>query len=171
MMQNSNQTEELQGTIAVLVDTRKLAQRCQQLEEDLELERKQRVERDETIERMKRDSSTAFRYAELGRCETERQKKETISRLAAIVHFTGERDRLRSVQRMLSDETLDPGEIAAIHGRISEEFRALYPAQPLSRAPVEIIDSIRSTTDWSEYRIQPKERNHQANRNNHSSEE
>jgi len=154
-MQNENRQEANNETIAVLVDTRKLAQKCQQLEWDLESEKKQRIQQDETIERMLRESALVFRFAELGRREVERRKNETLSRLAAIVHFSGDRERLRTMQRMLADSSLDPTEIASIHHRISEEFHALYPTQPVSCLSVERSDSDRSSSNWSDYRLRP----------------
>lgn len=156
-MQNGNQSDERKGAIAVLVDVRKLAMQCNRLERDLDFERAQRAEREETIARMKREAENGLRYIELGRRETERQKKETISQLAAIVHFTGDRERLRSVERLLADESLDPNEVAALHGRIGEEFRSLYPTQPLSHTPVDWDEFSCFLPDWSEYRIRTRE--------------
>ncbi|MBN2326312.1 MAG: hypothetical protein JXR73_04095 [Candidatus Omnitrophica bacterium] len=131
-MQENQGSEKPAARVAAMLDARQLAKRCRQLEQELENGKKQLADRDEKLARIARESDGDLRYAEFGRREADRLKRESLARLRAIVHFTGDRGRLQAAEKTLSGETLAPGEIAALHQRICDEFQALYPTQPCS---------------------------------------
>ncbi len=154
-MQDANQNRENRKKIAVVLDARKLAMQYQQCQQELEMEQKRSLEQKEILSRLQREKEDLSRLAEYGRCEWERMRKEIASRLQAIVHFTGERNRIQTMQRMLSRPDLSPEEISELHRKISEEFRALYSTRPFSHPLSDGDFQPSPTPNWSSYRLRP----------------
>lgn len=154
-MQNDVQNQQRSGKIAAVIDVRRLAMYCRQLERELDSEKKRAAEKEETAARLTSDLEKTIRFAELGKRELERKKNESLSRLRAVVYFTGELDRLQAVERMFSNELVEPEVVTRLHERIAEEFRFLYPTHPLSRPQRDDSECLARKERWNGYRIRP----------------
>jgi len=151
-MGTDNQNHNNDGKITAMLDVRKLALRCEQLEQELETEKQSSQVQAETIDRLNSDSKNLARFADLGRREVDRLKQESLTRLRAIVHYSGDRERVQTIERSFADETFPLSEIAILHRQITNEFRSLYPTKPLSRIQDDAAISTR-IGDMADYRI------------------
>lgn len=145
------------GRVAAILDVRQLARQCRRLEQELEEEKRQWADRDEKLAKITSETESDWRYAEFGRREADRLKREALARLRAVVHYTGDQERLQAAEKTLSGETLAPGEIAALHQRISDEFQALYPTRPCSHPAGGDFEQAAGPGGWDGYRIRRDE--------------
>ncbi len=152
-MGTDNQHLNRNKKITAMLDVRKLALQCEQLEQELETEKQRNQIHVETIDRLNSESKNLTRYADLGRREVERQKQESLTRLRAIVHYSGDRERVKTIERSFADDSFPLNEIALLHRRITDEFRSLYPTKPLSRIQEDSSASSARLGDLADYRI------------------
>ena len=152
-MSTDNQHHNRNEKITAMLDVRKLALQCEQLEKEVETEKQRNQIQTETINRLKDESKNLSRYADLGRCEVEKQKQESLTRLRAIVHYSGDRERLQTMERSFADNSFPLSEIARLHRQITNEFRSLYPTKPLSRFQEDASASSGRIGDLADYRI------------------
>ncbi len=105
------------------------------------------------IERLTRENQRLSRLADLGRRDLDRRKQETLHRLRAVVLYTGGQERLRVMERLLSQDEADPGDVARWHQQVTAEFDALYPTRPRSRILSENSTGQTEGLDWAAYRL------------------
>ena len=98
-MDNTIQNDGYEGKVAAVLDTHQLVMRCLQLEKDLQSQVKRNAEQAEAMTVLDREKERLTRFADIGQGEIERKKKDALSQLRAIVHFTGDRQRLQTVER------------------------------------------------------------------------
>ncbi len=144
--------DQQQSMTAALLDVKNLAQRCFELSSEMEKEKEHFREHELTIESLQKENDRRAIFSGIGEQAVQQQKKEILSNMRAIVHHTGERDRLQRVKNLLEDETLQPEEIQRIHKKVNEEFHALYPTCPSSSSPEEHSNVLKER-DWAMYRI------------------
>jgi len=116
-------------------------------------------ERDGTIEELRTRVERADEergadgpLVELGRSCVEGWRREAVSRLRAIGITRGGAGENDPRLRILEDPETNPDTIRELHRRITDEFRALYPTEPVSVAS-RGNSSGRVRWDWDAYRI------------------
>lgn len=154
-MDKQTHIDGYEGKVAAVLDTRQLAMRCLELEKDLQRLEQRNTEQCEELSVLNQEKDELRRFADIGRDEIARKKQDALSALRAIVHFTGERERLQTVERMFADPKTTPGEIIHWSQTISEEFRSLYPNRPSSRVETERGSVSSTKRDWDAFRICP----------------
>lgn len=143
---------QLEEKMSAIVNTRELALHCLQLEENLKQAAQHNEEQRLQIEKLTTEQQQTLPYVELGKREMKQMKKETLSRMHAIVLSTGEHQRLVDLQELLEDDNLSVKDVARWHKAITTEFRALYPTHALSQPTQEFKDD-RSKTDFHHYQL------------------
>lgn len=125
--------EFLNQKTAVILDTRVLAKRCLDLDQEIQ-DWRQRCESLEhdinqmNNERQRQDELVSFAQAEINRV------KHTIhTNIRAIELHTGMQDRLRFLQSKTENAETSPQELSQIHQSLQDEVRHLYPNQPQSK--------------------------------------
>ncbi|MEW6233977.1 MAG: hypothetical protein AB1656_01190 [Candidatus Omnitrophota bacterium] len=150
--ENANPRE---GMMTAIIDARRLALRCLQLEKDLKDGEERAAEREKTLAQWSGKNQELASLAEIGRRELSRRKEETLSRLRAIVHYAGGAERLRALERLFADETASAEEIERLGKIVMEEFQALYPNRAASvAAEAAEFDEPRSS-NMSAFRLRP----------------
>ncbi len=143
----------LNEKVGAVINTRELAHRCMQLENDLKNRESQLEEYKKTIQRLEAEKQQLARFAEIGENEVKTKKEETINRLRAIVHFSGDQNRLQTIESMLMDDDLSPREIERWHKSITDEFHHLYPTKASSKPSADDAERFNIKTDYSEFQI------------------
>lgn len=85
--------------------------------------------------------------------EMQRIKDETLARLRAIVHFSGEHSRLQTMKNLLTQDDLSIDEMKRWHKNITEEFHNLYPAQAASLPADDAFTQSLHAQDYASYQL------------------
>ncbi len=126
-------TQSANQTVAGLLDSRRLALHCMQLESTVEEQRQRGAALEQQITSLQDEHEQLRPLAEAGRGEIERLRQETLSRTRAAAQFTGDRERVRIVEDALNDGATSPDTVRRLHRAATSEFCALYPTRPVSR--------------------------------------
>ncbi len=134
------QIAQLARTFAAQADDLRAArERCEILEAEL------------THLRAKQDEDKDL--LDLGRSEMERLYSEAEGRLRAITLFTRDQDRHDKLSCRLAERDLTPQELVRWHKRISDEFRLLYPTQPVSHPAEEFPPTTKKPDSFGQFRL------------------
>ncbi|MDP8244699.1 MAG: hypothetical protein P9L94_11500 [Candidatus Hinthialibacter antarcticus] len=123
--------------LAGVLDARRLALHCMNLEHTLEEQRQREASLEHRITSMQQEQEQMKALAETGRNQLERLREETLSRVRATAQFTGDRERVRMVEDALKESEASPETVRSLHRAATTEFCALYPTRPLSRNAAE----------------------------------
>ena len=142
--------------ISTILEVRKLVHRCVELNAELQNQKRLNSEQESMMTQLQAENVQRDGLIALGKREMQRRKEEILTCLRAIVHHTGDRQRLHRMERLLESDDLLPEEISRWHQKLSEEFQLLYPTRPISH-PVEFQEGTGSIkTDWTVFRISRK---------------
>ncbi len=151
---NQNQIPtEYQNKVAAVIAMQKLAERCRQLTEQMEGKGQAIAAQQETIERMASEKAHWKPMAELGERTLQQKKADTLNRLRAIVHYTGETNRIADLNQTFEQTGLTCEEVERLYQTINREFQTLYPTQPHSHPNCEHELQTMKQADWSAYRL------------------
>ena len=125
--------EWLQQKTAVVLDTRMLAKRCLDLEQEVQDRRQRSSALEEETVRIQSQYQQQEPLVEFAQTELKRIKQQIQANIRAVEHHTGTQDRLRFLQTKACDEHTPPLELLRIHQLLDEEVRYLYPAEPQSK--------------------------------------
>lgn len=123
--------------LAGVLDARRLALHCMNLEHTLEELRQRGASLEQRIASMEQEQEQMRALADAGRSELERLRQETLSRVRAAAQFSGDRERVRTMEDALKDRDVTPETVRRLHRAATSEFCALYPTRPLSRSAIE----------------------------------
>ncbi len=145
-------TERNESMIAAVLDVRKLARRCRELSCELATRDQVIDEQNDVIAELRSEMDKQSALSLIGENELQRQKEKIRSCIRAIVHHTGERERLQQMETLLADETVPPEEINRLYAHVNREFEILYPNQPASCLTNEST-TIPKERDWTRFRM------------------
>jgi len=150
--ENANPKEEM---MTAIIDARRLARRGLQLEKDLKDCDERAAAQEKTLAQWNEKNQALTSLVEIGRRELSRRKEETLSRLRAIVHYSGGQERLCALERFFADESASAEEIERWSKAVSEEFQALYPNRAFSSASETSEFDNPWNSDMSAFRLRP----------------
>jgi len=155
-MNREAQISRREGLISAVLDIRKLVHRCVELETELQTQKRLNSEQETIMARLREGDDRRDALIAFGEQELQRRKEDILINLRAIVHHTGDRKRLHSMERLLASDSLLPEEVKRWHSQISDEFQLLYPTRSLSQPTLSGERAGSETVDWSAYRITKK---------------
>lgn len=152
-MNETQRNSLFENKTALLIDVKRMAERCLEQDNLLQDCRQTIDHQNQSIAELKAEQTRAQNVIDLGRRELNRKKADTLSRLRAIAHYTGDEHRLEATRQTLERDDVSPAEVDRLHDSVSAEFQSLYPNYAISNSDEIQNQSGAQRINWSAFQL------------------